>query len=309
MKAQAQFWPLLKNELAFSRMGNAGAVAGTFIVYWLAVGMLPLLLLFRSNAAQSNIPALFEAGLLPILASLMLAPLTFWITYATVPAFSQLLAPGGSVPGAIQHGGAFEFMFTRAVDRCLLFRARSTALLIFALAPLFLNVLVSPLAPPVFFDPPDYSSAESVSRHSYYMEAFPAARSSEEDQLDRLENHRAPIVPGRSYIPHGAAAFAAWLTWSATLAFLLLQAYGTLVARWVKPNNWWTALYAVTPILLISLAFGIEMRGSLRKHCLTYEDSFLFFSTHPLAMVVSLIALAAILQVWCERRFCKLEIL
>src|SRR5437867_11114621 len=117
MKIQTPFWPLLKNELAIGRFGGTGQVASVLLVYWLCVGALPLLVVFGDSNSRGNIAALFEAGFLPIIAFLFLSCLAVWITYATVPAFCDLLSPDGAVPGAIQHLGAVEFLFTRAVDR------------------------------------------------------------------------------------------------------------------------------------------------------------------------------------------------
>ena len=234
MKVQTPFWPLLKNELAIGRCGGTGQGASVLLVYWLCVGALPLLVVFGDSNSRGNIAALFEAGFLPIIAFLFLSCLAVWITYATVPAFGDLLSPDGAVPGAVQHLGAFEFLFTRAVDRRKLFRARTTVFFIFALTPLFLNVLVSPFAPEIRFGPADSTSAEGVKRYEQYLKAFPESHPAMSDTA---------IVPGQIVIPHGAVAYTAWLAWSGTLAFLLLQGYGALIARRVKPNSWWTAFF------------------------------------------------------------------
>ena len=145
----------------------------------------------------------------------------------------------------------------------------------------------------------DSPSAEAVRRHGQYLRAFPANTPA--------KGHEA-ILPGQIVIPHGAVAFTAWLAWSVTLAFLLLQGYGTLVARWVKPNNWWTALFPVAPILYLFLFLILAAKGSLKAHLSIYENSFLLFATHPLAMSLGLVVLAVVIQTWCERRFSQLEI-
>ena len=111
------------------------------------------MLLFGDNNSDGNIATLFGAGFLPIMTLLFLSVLTMWIAYATVPSFSLLLPPGGSIPFAVQHPGVFEFMFTRAVNRRMFFRGRTAALFIVVLTPFFLNVLASPLAPGISFSP------------------------------------------------------------------------------------------------------------------------------------------------------------
>ena len=213
--------------------------------------------MFGDSNSRGNIAALFEAGFLPIIAFLLLSCLAVWITYATVPAFSDLLSPGGAVPGPVQHLGAFEFLFTRAVDRRKLFRARTTVFFIFTLIPLFLNVVVSPFAPEIRIGPADSTSAEAVGRYEQYMKAFPASHPAKTD---------AAIVPGQIVIPDGAVAYTAWLAWSGTLVFLLLQGYGTLIARRVKPNSWRTAFFPGAPILFLLFSLILVARASLRTH-------------------------------------------
>jgi hypothetical protein len=300
MKTQTPFWPLLKNELALGRSGGTGNVAGILLAYWLLVGAVPLMVLFGDNDSRGNIASVFDAGSLPILAFPFLSSLTLWITYATVPAFCDILSPAGVIPGALQNLGAFEFLFTRAVDRGMLFRARATAFFIVALTPLFLNVAVSPFAPDITFSPATSTPAELIRRQGQYLRAFPASH--------RGTSH-AMIVPGQVVIPHGAVAYTAWLAWNGTLAFLLLQGYGSWIARRVKPNRWWTASFPGAPIFFLLLTLILVAKGSRRTHINIYENSFLFFSTHPLAMVIALAAVAAGIQCWCERRFSKLEIL
>lgn len=312
MKARTPFWPLLKNELALREGGGAGPIAGILAVYWVCVGSLPFLVLFGDPFGglvggphlRGNIASLFEADFLPIMTFEFLGVLTLWITYATVPAFCNLLSPGGAVPGAVQHAGDFEFLFTRAVDRRMLFRARATAFFILALTPLILNVVASPFAPDLTF-PAVPASAEAVRRYDRYQSTFPAWRL----QVDhpRVDNWGFPTM--QMAIPHGAVAYTAWLAWSGTLAVLLLQAYGTLIARRVKANHWWTAFYPGAPMIIVLLSLMLAARVSLRTHIHLYENSFLFFSAHPLAMVTALALLAVLIQTWCERRFSQLEIL
>jgi hypothetical protein len=313
MKARTPFWPLLKNELALRQGGGAGPIAAILAVYWLCVGSLPFLVLFGDPFgdlvggphSRGNIASLFDADFLPIMTFEFLGVLTLWITYATVPAFCDLLSPGGAVPGAVQHAGDFEFLFTRAVDRRILFRARATAFFILALTPLILNVVASPFAPDLTFSPVDAASAEAVRRYDRYQSTFPAWRL--QVNAPRMYNGGFPTV--QMAIPHGAVAYTAWLAWSGTLAVLLLQAYGTLIARRVKANHWWTAFYPGAPMIIVLLLLILAARVSLRSHINLYENSFLFFSAHPLAMVTALALLAVLIQTWCERRFSQLEIL
>jgi len=280
MKAQTAFWPLLKNELALNRRGDATGTAFILLmllIYWFGIGVFPLLALYGNDLARGRLDelfVLFDAGFLPIFAFVFLCVLTAGITYATVPSFLDRLPSGNSVGP-----GAFEFYFTCVMDRRILLRARTTALFIFILTPFLLNVGVSVFTPEISFG---RASAELMQRQ--HPGTFP-------------------------FIPHGAVAYTAWLAWSAMLAFLVLQTYGTWIARRVKPNDWRTAILPGVPILVLLVLMILGARGYLGARINVYENSFLFFSAHPLALVTALAALAAVVQIWCERRFSKLEIL
>jgi hypothetical protein len=309
MKAPAFFWALLKHELTHGYLGGTGQVVMMLLIYWLAIGAFPLVVLFGDSNSQGNIATVFEAGFLPILAFLFLGFLTVWMTYATIPAFGQLLSPGGSVPGAVQVS-ALEFFFTRAVDRRILFRARTTAFLLVGLTPFFLDLAVSPFLPALRFAPSDVASPDTIRRHQHYLKAFPL-------NLNRNLNPNPHLPPTPTettsslpmVIPHGTVAYAAWLAWTATLAFLILQGYAALIAKRVKPNHWRTVIFPAAPILFLLLWLVVGPPHSLTAQVRVFEDCFLFFSTHPLAMTAALAALAAAVQAWCEQRFCKLEIL
>ncbi|HZM04991.1 MAG TPA: hypothetical protein VFC44_18475, partial [Candidatus Saccharimonadales bacterium] len=158
------------------------------------------------------------------------------------------------------------------------------------LAPLFFGVIASLFVHEIRFLPFDNAPAETNQRRDeQYFKVFP--------------------LQHKGVISHGAVAYAAWLAAGGTTAFLLLQWYYTLIARRVKSSNWWTALYAGAPIFLLPIFFVVTMRESVRMHFDVFEDSFLFFSGHPLAIVVALAGLAGMSQIWCERRFSQLELL
>jgi hypothetical protein len=92
-----------------------------------------------------------------------------------------------------------------------------------------------------------------------------------------------------------------WLFWLATLLLSLCRAYGTLMAGWVNPNRWWTYTPLAIPFLLIPrlLAFTFTRQ----------ERGFLFFAAHLLPMIAALVVFAIVTQLWCERRFRKMEII
>lgn len=283
MKARTPFWPLLKNELDLGRAAGTGQVMIVLLVYWGCVGAFPSMILFGQGWQ-------FENGIFFILAFLHLSVLTVWLTYATVPSFCDLLSPGGGIPGAVQYFGAFEFLFTRPVDRKTLYRARTAALFLFALTPLLVNVAASPLAPAINF------GSGGDGRRETFLKAL---------KLDNRNYFDSSAI----IAPHGALAYTAWLAWGATFAFVLLQGYATFITPRIKADRWWTALFAGGPIFFALVSLIVTLRISARNHRNLCEEGFLFFASHPLGMLLALVVAAGLVQIWCERRFSKLEIL
>jgi hypothetical protein len=297
MKGRSTFWLLLKSELTWGTGAAGASAAVTLLVYWFFIGAFPLLVLFGDKSSSGNLAALFEGGFLLIMAFLLLSGLTVWIASVTIPAFAELLPPNGAIPGAIQNLGSFEFLFTRAVDRRVLFRAKTTAFMLFALTPFILNLLFAPLAPEIRFGPADSMSTDTAQRRERYVKAFPSSYPATRGTI---------IIPGQIVIPHGTVRFMSWLAWNGALALFLLQGYSLFIARHVKPNRTWTALFPIAPIfVLFGMVAAAAREKSARQAC---ENCFLFFANHSLAMVVGLVVLVVVIQIWSELRFSKLEI-
>jgi len=274
MNAKTPFWPLLKSEMSYSMFGGKAQTCFMLLCAWFVAGAMPLVLL------RFELQILFQSGILAIVIFMFVLWMTTFVSMALVPGCADLLPPGPD-SGQVNHGlGGLGFIFTRAADRRIFFRARSAAVFLFALTPLFLNVAASPLAREV------HTGALSDSR---YSQAFPDM------------NH--------GIIPYGAIAYTGWLAWSATALFLFLQAYGALIANRVKPNNKWTGIFPAMPLIVLFVSFIAWNKIIARAHVSFGEDSFLFFAMHPGEMVIALMALAVVVQIWSERRFSKLEIL
>lgn len=296
MKTRSSFWSLLKNELGAGRFWHVALVAAWSLTNWLFLAVVPFLALFGEFAAHGNLASLFEAGLIPIMAFVFLLCITAITACATVPALAELLPPGEYAPFPVP---TLEYLFTRAINRRLIFRARTTSLCFLFLAPLFLDLAMSPFLPETYFGIAESNTPEAIRRYEQYRRTFPTSHA--------VSGH-AVSLPGQIIIPHGGLAYAAWLAWSVTFAFVLLQGYGVLIAKRVKPNNWWTALYPAAPILGVLLSMALWARGVVKLPDHFCEHCFLFFSTHPVALVLALLACAAIIQTWCERKFSKLEV-
>jgi hypothetical protein len=297
MNARTPFWPLFKNELEIGWFIAIAGVGMLLAFYWFMLGAFPYVLLFAATTAQGNLAQLFDAGFVPIMLFLMGAWLCAVMIYATIPNFSDLLDPSVVAPCSLRLP-SLEYLFTRAINRRLLFRARTAVFFILVLTPLFLSLAIAPFAPQTRFGLADPTSPAAVRRYEQYQKAFPASHPA--------MNH---AMPGQITVPLGAAAFIAWLAWFGTFASVLLQAYGALIAKWITPNPWRTALFAAAPLLAMVGCVLLLTRTSLNVRVDICERSFLLFSTYPIPLVIALAALAAALQIWCERRFSKLEIL
>jgi len=298
MKTRSQFRMLLLNALWPQHAGEVFAVCGA-VLYWACAAALPWVLLFGNKISHGNIDTLFDSGVLLVLGSMVLGMAGIYVPLAIVPTFNSILVQFASLrstPGATWDEGKLEFLFTRAIERRVLFRMRTALFFTVALAPFFVNILLSPFAHEVRFQlkNPEFKhqlfSAELQTRYERYQIAFPSARG--------------------GTIPHGAVTYTAWLAYDLMLVVVLMQAYNTLIAPLVKPNRWWTIVYPVAPVLaFFAIMFGAQtdaLWSLIRNYS---ENNFLFFAKHPLTMVAGLVVLAAAVQVWSEKRFSKLEIL
>ena len=156
--------------------------------------------------------------------------------------------------------------------------------------------MASPWAPMVTVQPLNLTG-EPLDR-----EPIPAIR-----ELQKRYDDAFLIGPRGAKSRSAMPVFTLWTAWNMTLAFVLLQTYGTLMAPFVKPNQWWTAPFFVAPLLLLFVKLLVSLRfADDGGFC---ENSFLFFANHLLILTGALVALAVASEIWCEKRFSKLEIL
>lgn len=301
MKTRSTFWPILRNELALFRYGYAGWITAGFVaLYTAALVSIIFFLMFRNDAlGNNNLALLLQTNIIFVLIVVILLPLVFVMFLSTVPALKEFFdlnsSSGPNSPLPLPPAGTlegFEFMFTRAVNRVMLCRARTVAFFLLALLPFLITVAAAPFTPDVHLNLNHTPADRLDAQISLYSRAFPAMR-------PLVEGKRS--FPGQFVVPGGAVAYAVWLAWIAALLLLLCHAYGTLVSRWARPNRWWSLTPLVIPFLLIPrlLVFSFTRQ----------ERGFLFFAAHLLPMITALIVLAVVVQVWSERRFRKMEIL
>lgn len=290
MKPHSCFWVLLRNQCMLANFGRPHPVMGLLILYTVAVSSLPLVMLFDKNNAHGNIAALFEANLLTVVGFLFLLCLSVWMAHATIPSAHGLHSNASQNGHDLVRPHPLEFIFSRATDRRILFRARSSVFFLIVLTPLFVSLAISSFLPDLSFHSIDGSSP---ARQIHYLETFDGSR----------------ILPsGELIIPGGASSYISWLAWAAIASFFALQAYGTWIAKFINPTNIWHWTLAALPlILLLFIAIAWSRNSSVDSNF--YESSFLFFSGHRLAMALVLVVFAIVVQLSCEKRFSKLEIL
>jgi hypothetical protein len=301
MKSPSTFWPILRNELALFRYGYPGWMTAAFLVFYTAMlpGLLFLLMFRNDSVGNDNLALLLQTGIIFFLLVIMLVPVMFVMLLSTIPALKEFFdlnsSTGANPPIPLPPVGTtegFEFMFTRAMDRVMLCRARTAAFFILALLPFFVALAAAPFTPDIRLNLNHTPAGRLDAQISLYSHAFPAMRP--------LVNGQRSL-PGQFTVPGGTVAYTVWLGWIAALTLLFCHSYGMLLSRWAKPNSWWTLTPLVLPFLIIFCLIKFTFAWQ--------EQSFLFFVAHLLPMIAGLIALAIVIQLWSERRFRKMEIL
>lgn len=288
MNARTPYWPLFRNELGFDHCPKiTWALAFSLnLALWFGASSFPLVILFK--VSEGDLGTFFAAfGDLTGFVMIWWLAMTGWF-------FAFALFPGISNP--VQSIRAFEFMFTRAIDRRRLFRARAVLIYLLLLGPLLLNLLVSTGSRETTVGSDAFDPDGTAIRRAQYQQTFPDSRLNEE----KSQEQPAPIV-----IPHGAVALTAWVFWLGTFGLLFMQGYCTVVVNHIKHNPW-----------LAGLAVGVPVMAAMffapwipRHHPHFYEESFLFFARNGGPLLLGLLVLIPGVQLFSEHRFRKLEIL
>jgi len=287
MNARTPYWPLFRNELGFDHCPIITWVLAFSLnlALWFGASSAPLLILFK--ASEGNLGTFFAAfGDLTGFVMIWWLAMTGWF-------FAFALFPGISNP--VQSIRAFEFMFTRAIDRRRLFRTRAVLIYLVLLGPLLLNLLVSTGSRETTLGT-DASDLNAALRWEQYATTFPDHHLKVQERQEKP----APIV-----IPRGAVALTAWVFWLGTLGLLFMQGYCTVVVNHTKHNPWLAGLAVGVPVVVMML-FAPWVP---RHHPHFYEESFLFFSRNGWPLLLGLLVLIPVVQLFSEHRFCKLEIL
>ncbi len=269
MKTRSQFWHLLENELAPGRSGNAEAAASvTFLLAVYWAAIAALPWLILFGDADGR-------GNVSTLLQSGLLPI-LWLLFLSFLTLwmSYVIIP--EFRNILPPGGCALPGIQHAGALEFLFTRPANRRLIFRTRTAALAIMV---LGPLFFD---------MGASFFAQKLFSFIH--------------APAVP-RQIVP-----YAVWLTWSCALTFLLFQAYGISIAKWVKSGQWWTGLFPFVPvsvIIAVSLLTAIGPWKTNRSFC---ESSFALFAAHPLAMTAGAAALAVVIETWSERKFSQFEI-
>lgn len=288
MNERTPCWPLFRNELCLDHYPKIPWTLslGFFLAVWLMASFMPSVILFK--ACEGNLAIFFTA-----FGDLFGFALVWWLAMAGW-LFAFALLPGISNP--VQSVRAFEFMFTRAIDRRRLFRMRAAVILVALLSPLLINVLASIGARETHLGLDAADSTAAAIRRTQYLKAFPASRPSDA----KSESGTAPLV-----IPRGALVLTGGILWSGALGLLLMQGYCVLIARQVKDNPWLAGAAIGAPVVITFI-----LAPWLPRLYPAYgEAGFLFFAQNLVPLVIGLLALWPVVQIYSERKFNELEIL
>ena len=288
-QAQSGFLVLLKHELGAQQVSGVQLILAILFFYlpWLGLN-------FLMFALGQDLTA-FYPGMLGML-------LIFWLMVAcALTAYPQVPL----VWSNMANFKAFEFLFTRAVDRRLNFRAKAAATLLLVLAPQ-LPGLVWSLAQPdmvVTFEARSTqvsAKADTIAGLVFptqrYLQSFPG---SERLPGPKPEDHDQLRIHG------GWRAYAWWLAWGTTLGTALFFAYYALVGGHLRRSGWWANTILIAPIPIVIGMVALTVGRGFHPG----NESFLFFREHESVCLLLLLTVGYASLRWCEDRFTQLEIL
>jgi len=258
MNTSKQFWALLKFQ----------AVVSPFVWVLPVAFCTPLLFMSRTEPSLNILMLSQNLFLVLLLGALVLAPEIF------------TTSSGGQAGGL----GA-EFIRTRAVDKSILARSKSSFF--------YLLVLIAPMAVVLY-------SLRSPDLHVTIYERLA--------RLDCLSHvPGSALVAGRGgrsdvvSIPNGNVLVAAWRAWEFLSLAILVQVFVYAIHPFKLRRYYFWAF-----ILLVSLS---PMLSTFSPGGSVPWDQHLFFRYAAYQSSFWILTLASLLlaQVWCERRFARLE--
>jgi hypothetical protein len=195
-----------------------------------------------------------------------------------------ILAPEILYPANQWPGFGPEFLLTRAVDRNILTRARA--------ALFYLLVLVVPIGILLF------------SLRQPNLQATTYSKILQQECLDHLTGSTLS-KDGHGYfyhlsIPYGNVLLAAWHTWE----FLLCAIATQMLLHIIYPFKY---RRYILPFFALALILGIFAEIFFHQSLSPADRLFFSFASHPVLLGTAGILAVILTQLWCERRFTRME--
>jgi hypothetical protein len=282
METRTPFWPLWRHGLGIGWLEPVHLLAslGCFLAFWFFLTLAPLLVILDGGPSFRGNVEVFFASVFPLMAF-------FWFLFVVL--ILSLMSD------SIWNVSGSEFLFTRAINRGRLFRAKATAVFLLITLPMFLNLLLSPWMRELTVDV-DSRFGAVVAHEEVYAKAFPR---------NNAAAVSSSLTSNKVVIRNGTVTLAGWLLWWGVSGFLVAQSYCALIARRFGQTGWHRVALPYLPILVLLIWVFVPPRLPVNL----YEESFLLFSRHPVLMAIALVPLAIVVESFCERRFSRLEIL
>jgi hypothetical protein len=211
----------------------------------------------------------------------------FFVGFVGVMLLAPEIMRSGATSAAWPTGT--EFLLTRAVDRYLVLRARTVFFYVLVLAiPLF--ALVASLRNPGL----QIREYDKV-LHQQILERIPGSASAPADRDERTD-----IIT----IPKGKALVEGWHSWQFLSLAIGTQLFILLIypLKYGKYILWTTYLGLIFVPLLTIMSIGYKSGGASSG-----ESMFFAFVAHQTLFWIITIAALLLGQLWCERRFARIE--
>ena len=275
MKTRSPFLTLVKFELSLVFTSFGGVLECFMAVSLVGVHLMPgLVLLFQPERGDFLLVLNGWAALIVFL----------WVAMLCGGCATTLLREywDALTPSAWRCSEWNEYVFTRALDRRICFRAKSVMLVVVVVVPALLNLgslcLVSgTLVPGVA----GFARLDVGQRFESFSVSAPAADSS--------------------------AAFGYAMLWASMAIFVVAQGYYALVSRLVAGRGAVViGIAAALPVVVSGVALLLMFDPF--EHPVPVRAAH-FFIGHWVPMTLALPPVALLVQWFCERRFAELEVL
>ena len=210
---------------------------------------------------------------------------------------SSLLGIG---PLGQMSGQSLDFIFTRAVSRKMLFRAKSTIYFLCLGIPLLFTLGSACTEPDLTlrgFPRSDYPYPLRL-KQDRYLKTFPGSYE------EKLGSATSVTEDNRIHIPGGNIWMATWAAWRMLLVAVLLQALaiGMIQRRKHLGRVAYMTLF-LFPLALIFLKLWIDPANNMTN------DAFIFLRLHWAIMWTGLLLCGVLVQFYGERQFKRMELL